>query len=698
TIPLSGTGTVGEIIEGRAVSVDDAGATTTAWADVDAVAGGGTWAGTINVPRSASWYRPEVRIKSQPAVSAQGTNRFGSGHMWAIWGQSEISNSVSAAYSLTTPVAVSDPEAVQVYHGAGTATPTTTRTLITTGTPLTAAMAAMASTLIGERPGEKFAIIMQAKSGTDPRSLSNDGDTSRLWSVDKALHDFATADGRKVGLAAMSWFASPGSLAAAYGEAMLPLFSKKTLAGADVTIPGTVTYTGGSYQADHWFGELYDYTHTKWVPYGPHRFDPTVDLLDATHDAGGAINTTLKAKEDARASWRAMLAVPSATMFMPLGMDVTTYSNGVSDGSGGWTDEPHPSGWTDDGQPQWMRLNAAMLMESAGLTSWATPEFDNCLWEASGAYVEVWSSEGPITTTRIARSEAALPATFPHWTEVVGFQINGVPAQNATIVAGRVRITPNGGGNFIFSDVINFGEGGATGQIQHPEDNINALWKNLPIVDVGVTGLDGVPVRPIPNVATLANTLPAAANFTTVAGQLTRFKDPVNWPTTDNKITFEVDILIPSFGTTNHLCEMDNVHIGLQVAPNSHLFLQIKDSAGVSIFGSASIGTVTAGVRFLVRIAANITTNELWTTINGITTTRSLLANTGQFASAGRGLALLSRSSGTSNNTIGTVYSLKVWNDVAAGGGVPASGLLADVSGPAAVANVHPWKLGGNVV
>src|SRR5690606_40894477 len=88
-----------------------------------------------------------------------------------------------------------------------------------------------------------------------------------------------TADGQHVGLAAMSWFAAPGSLGSAYGEAMFPLFSGKTIAGATVTFPATISYGAGlSYHADHWFGELYDYTRTRWVPYGPHRFDIDAEM------------------------------------------------------------------------------------------------------------------------------------------------------------------------------------------------------------------------------------------------------------------------------------------------------------------------------------------------------------------------------------------------------------------------------------
>src|SRR5690606_40319100 len=60
---------------------------------------------------------------------------------------------------------------------------------------------------------------------------------------------------------------------------IFPLFSGKTIAGATVTFPATISYGAGlSYHADHWFGELYDYTRTRWVPYGPHRFDIDAEM------------------------------------------------------------------------------------------------------------------------------------------------------------------------------------------------------------------------------------------------------------------------------------------------------------------------------------------------------------------------------------------------------------------------------------
>lgn len=236
TVPLTGTGTAGEIVQARALSLDDGGATTTAWADVATVGAGGSWIGEISAPRSSSWFRPEVRLKTDPGVAAQGANRFGVGHLIAIWGQSEPERIISSFYDSTTAPAVTDDEAVQVFVGAAAAP---ARHMVTNSQPYTAAVAALAATLIAARPGEKFGIVFHTVPGTDPRALVNDADTSRVWAADKALHDFVTADGQKVGFAAMSWFAAPGSLGANYGAALYPLFSGRLLDGTVLTFPPT---------------------------------------------------------------------------------------------------------------------------------------------------------------------------------------------------------------------------------------------------------------------------------------------------------------------------------------------------------------------------------------------------------------------------------------------------------------------------
>lgn len=37
-------------------------------------------------------------------------------------------------------------------------------------------------------------------------------------------------------------------------------------------------------------------------------------------------------------------------------------------------------------------MTALAVLEAADMVPWSAPLFDNCLWEASGAYVELWLS------------------------------------------------------------------------------------------------------------------------------------------------------------------------------------------------------------------------------------------------------------------------------------------------------------------
>lgn len=694
-IPLSGGGTVGEVVEARAVSLDDDGATTTAWADVGTIDGGGQWAGSITVPRGASWFIPEARLKATPSIAASGTNRFGVGHVIAIWGQSEPERIISTFWDNTTPPPITSDEAVQFITGATT---TPNARMITNAAPFTAASAAMADTLIRARPGEKFAIVFHSVAGTDPRGLVNDADPGRSWAADKALHDFATADGQQVGLAAMSWFASPGSFGAGYGEAMFPLFAGTQTDGTPISFPATITWSGGSFPADHWWGELYDYTHTRWVPYGPHRFNIDADMQDATHLIGGGQQANLVNKQLARQSWRAMLALPGATMFLPLGLEPVSYVNGRDDGLGSWTDFSHPAGNTPDGTQAFARLTALAVLQSAGLVPWPVPEFDQAFWEPAGAYVEVWSSAGPITTTRLARAESPLPATFPHWTEVTGWQINGAPAQNATIVSGRVRIGKNGGGSFIAGDLIQYGEGGASGALKFPEDQFAGLWENLPIVDFGLPGLNGVPLRPLPDAAALANTLPAGAAIFTTSATGPWFLDPVNVPPGTAAITYAAKVRVPALpGTSFILFAQVSTGFDVELMNNGNLRATVEDGAGVKMLSAAVISAgLPTNVWHDLVVSADQVAAVLRVNLNGapLATLPFTGSGNGVFQS-NRALSLLARSAGTLQ-LVGDVEYARIWLTATADGSAPTAAPYKELTGPAALVNGDPWKLGAD--
>ncbi|NBC11673.1 MAG: hypothetical protein GVY24_08105, partial [Planctomycetes bacterium] len=197
-IPLSGTTTAdnGSVIEARAVSVDDGGATTTPWRQI-ATASDGSWSGKLDTPISGSWYRAEVRVASSTAAPAQTAERFGVGHGIAIWGQSEIQHLMLLAKAETGAApTISDEENLQIYwideDGSNDwGTPGSLRGgRITNAEPRSKHAAALSNALNAAYPGRKFYLVLHAEGGTSRVQSGADGG-SRPWSGEIALRDFA---------------------------------------------------------------------------------------------------------------------------------------------------------------------------------------------------------------------------------------------------------------------------------------------------------------------------------------------------------------------------------------------------------------------------------------------------------------------------------------------------------------------------
>lgn len=119
---------------------------------------------------------------------------------------------------------------------------------LTAADTLTTAAMAMANVLTRTRPGEKFAVVFQCQPSAGFSDLFNDTDNDIwTWQNAKAVHDFATADGQQVGLAAMSWYNTPRSIAANYGTVLFGLVTGRRITdGAALTIPGNIPYTTGT--------------------------------------------------------------------------------------------------------------------------------------------------------------------------------------------------------------------------------------------------------------------------------------------------------------------------------------------------------------------------------------------------------------------------------------------------------------------
>lgn len=694
SVPLQGTGTPDEAVQLRFVRDDG---TATGWEDFALIDSAGDWSGTANHGRSNAWIRPELRIKSEPVTRKTASNRFGVGHVVALWGQSEVVRIRSEVHDLIPAEALLADDMVQALWLDGAPV---VKHLSATD-PHTAAMAAMANAFLAERPDDKVAVVFQAKSGTGLRELVENGNSGRNWAEDAELHAFATADGQHVGMPAMSWFASPGALGDNYDDAFFPLFTGKYLDGSAATFPATITYgSGASFVADHWFGELYDPAHTRWVPYGPHRFEIGADMQSATVTALGAQQDNLLNKQQARTSWRSMVENTHAgTWFLPLGLEPLTYLNGVPDGQGGWSDQSHPAGDTADGAARFAKLTAYAVLQASGLVTWQVPEFDQCVWEPTGAHVEIWSSAGPITTLRAHRQESTLGAGFPHWTQVFGWQVNGLPAQRAEIVAGRVRLFP-GGGAFTASDVISYGEGGATGMVKFPEDFYARTYKDIAIVDVGAADIEGIELRPLPDAALLQNTLTeSSASFvTTSTGP--HFVDPIALGIGVSGLQIAIDLAIstPASGARTLATTTGN-YLKLETLPDGSLRVRVRDADGVVKVDNVktAAGVLMNGNRadivFSIDMVAGFA--RLW--VNGVSVMDAGFTAGSGLLPSNRILLLLATNNG-SYQVEGTVFDIGVWKEVTSDGATPASTPYKAITGPAGVANGDAWKLGDDAV
>ena len=390
---------------------------------------------------------------------------------------------------------------------------------VTATDPVTPALGALANAAMAARPGEKFAFVFQAQSGTGFDDLLKDGSTKRSWADDRALHDHATADGQEVGIVGMSWYASPSGLERFYDDEVFPLITGRTIEGAPVTFPGPFTRDSGrgavERRFDHWFGELYDYAHTRWAIYGPHRFDATEDRSDAVTLADGSRYFRGEQTEAMRRAVREMVANPHGLtaagepIFLPITVEPLNYIDGEDrDGDGAWEDITHPADDTLDGLGQIGRLIAHAMIRSAGLARWPVPEWDVVEWARDGAWVRFGSTAGPVTTTRRARGMPPLADPPEGWTEVLGFQIDGAPARRAEIGPdGMVYVYPDGGGRFSPGATVQQGEGTATGTLLRDASLEDALWLDVPIVDVGAARVEGIAVRPLAPDAVRANTV-----------------------------------------------------------------------------------------------------------------------------------------------------------------------------------------------
>ena len=722
-VPVRGATEAGAVVEARAVSGT---AEVVGWTEIGAASGDGGIDLALEVPKGLSWLTLEARLRDAPSVRDATASPFAVGHVLAIWGQSEIEHGVKYD-GMTPPLTVDHDDRVMIsWHdratdGSGAAG--RRAKWLTAADGHTSAMAALANSLTAIDPDARFAVAIQAKNGTAPNQLLNDAVADRAWADDLAVHDYVASDGAHVGAAMMSWFASPSGYARAYGRIMIAPMFGIDVDGDPVSIPGTHSYTnsGGnpdSMEFDHGWAEIYDYAHTRWVPMGPHRFEPFADMQHATLKADGGRLFKSENIEQCRQAWRDLVDNPHvAGRMSPIMVEPLAYANGEdTDGaaSGGWVDGTHPADDTEDGLIEFFRLHAHAWARAAGITGWGDPVFDDAVLEASGAHLDLSSSAGPITTKRLARGEPPLPSTFDHWTDVVGFQYDGAPIHRAEIVAGKVRVYPNTGsfGPDVL-DRLEFMPGMVAGSLKNPEDLDVGLYRNVAIIDVGLGDVDGVPVRPLILPATVTTTSSGGTGggsggtggttfFTRAEVQDTGLVDPAPIGAGVTGITAEMRVRIrpqSGFGYRS-LLELDSrlVLAAETRDKKRQLTLSVKEPGNVKLFDGIS--------------ATHVFEHGVWTTIRvsvlrdlpggggtarvSVDGAEVIASGPGEFASgagpfdAGQALKALSGSVPLD------VERIRIWKGAREDGELPAGTPYKVIEGDAAAANADAWKSGGD--
>ena len=296
-VPLSGATDApdGTVIEARAVSLEDSGASTTAWVAVG-IATSSAWTGTLSVPRAPSWYRVEVRVRGSSASAAQMTNRIGVGYIWAIWEQSNGSRLVtpqtphssgSALYDAIThegDMQILSRASVDDGSGTNTLAPVPVTEAGKGSNPVSPTAVTMANAFSAAAPGEKLLLIFNTVQATHPKSAlttvaeANSGSydpqsqADRDWDDDAQLTDSATVSGAKVGMVVVpGWIEAAIAFGVGLPELHYRLTTGLNLDGSSVTLGNSPADFDLPRLHDDAHGGKYDFSYTRMAYIGPHE-------------------------------------------------------------------------------------------------------------------------------------------------------------------------------------------------------------------------------------------------------------------------------------------------------------------------------------------------------------------------------------------------------------------------------------------
>ncbi len=506
-VRLSGSTTApdGGVIEARAVSVDDGGATTTAWRPVSTAAGG-AWSGVLDTPRSTSWYRAEVRVQGSTAPAARMSNRFGVGlvlyhhrqsngtRLYGMFGEAPVPDlsGIAANFQVTR---VSD-DAGSTWAGNPDNRIIRGPDTVTTAAPVTTALGAMAEVFHRNAPGLKVHLLADVRAGESVYTTLTDSATKRSFAKTQQLIAAGTADGQDVGAFIFDHWNGLESLSNVENV----LYGNINLDHAFVDVmPGLAT---GRTQII--FGGSGDFYSSASLP--------------SSGDAWRTIARAFIAAFPSRA--KRLYDWPMAScMDNP---DPTSVANGNHWNTFG-PDAIYGASLYASGRAATILQAAGKLPTAPGVEAFV---FDNVEVDPAGAHVTIWSSAGPVTT--IERQQALLesraPVNLPFTpaegtpgnAEVMGFQFTDFTMPRRVEIvdefgnpasSGRLRVYPDSGtfnaSSGLFQGIGHSGRNwfnDGWSRLQYSREYL--VQRHFPIIDIGLEGRlveHGMYVGPNPN-------------------------------------------------------------------------------------------------------------------------------------------------------------------------------------------------------
>ena len=478
-VPLSGTSSAGAVIQARAVSVDDKGATTTLWTDIATADGSGNWSGTLSAPRNTSWLRPEVRLKAHPETTVQATNRFAAGHVWARWSQSDEYH-IYGHNGTVKPDAVQDDDALQIVFMTRDTKPRPAGSAflqkITNAAPGKPGFVAMSNALAKELPGQKIMIGLHAHSGMGVDDRVNEQDDKRWKSDEQQIQDILTADGSKVGFV-HEFFSSGTPTGLLYPEALGPIQFGINPDGSTFVSPGTVPSGYQTQRVDWTLTDFYDWSHTR------------MGFIVGYDDAG-------------RDRLKKMIQHPVYKKFFvadpvgPKGFGGWLKGELSADGSR-YTDPGHPGIEDPRGTVQMAAVITYAALAQIGLTSGGMPVIDTIELYPNGNKKAValgWTG-GNMTTTRRSYGRPRLDGS--KYTDVKNIGWNGqniraeIRDDSGNLAdRGRIWIYKPDQSDWVASDLAGISLASPWASVTVPEEITNG-WQ-FDDMPCGVIGTQGV--------------------------------------------------------------------------------------------------------------------------------------------------------------------------------------------------------------